>query len=203
MTSLAATSPSSFRFFSMALLRSRAARSSALSVHPMFPEEWAAVPSCPPGPPCPSLRLAASSLGRALSATRRPLKHLGPGLRAETRTGSPKRSFLSANVPLSSARRPLSRRGWRGGGVVALEPAGSGLLSGGEGGKGGVSSSIFLQGGDDDDGERKRFHLSFQGEVGKYGRSLYHIIKSHGHSILVELITHFYCGRGCGGGGVS
>lgn len=34
-TSFAAVTPSSFRFFSMALLLSRAARSSALSVHPM------------------------------------------------------------------------------------------------------------------------------------------------------------------------
>lgn len=38
LTSLAAVSPSSFRFLSMALLRSRAALSSALRVHPMVRE---------------------------------------------------------------------------------------------------------------------------------------------------------------------
>lgn len=38
LTSLAAVRPSSFRFFSMALLRSRAALSSALRVHPMVRE---------------------------------------------------------------------------------------------------------------------------------------------------------------------
>lgn len=48
--------------------------------------------------------------------------------------GIQKRSFLRECVSLAPSPLP---EGLEGGGVVALEPAGSGLLSGGEGRKGG------------------------------------------------------------------
>ncbi len=56
LTSLAALTPSSFRFFSIALLRSRAARSSALNVHPIARPRVGTRDSCIPNIRlCPTL----------------------------------------------------------------------------------------------------------------------------------------------------
>lgn len=67
LTSLAALIPSSFRFFSIALLRSRAARSSALNVHPIARPRVGTCESCIPNIRlCPTL----SPLSLAQSADR-------------------------------------------------------------------------------------------------------------------------------------
>ncbi len=61
LTSLARLTPSSFRFFSIALLRSRAARSSALKVHPIARPRVGTRDSC-----IPNIRLC-PTLSRLLS----------------------------------------------------------------------------------------------------------------------------------------
>lgn len=154
LTSLAATIPSSFRFFSMALLRSRAARSSALSVHPMFPGEWA-IPSSlrsalsladSQSVPCLSLELSSCAVCYSIR----------PGLRAE-RSRDPETVF-SPWLCASLAPSPISEGigGWgrcaRACGVGVVVRWG-----------GGLSLSLSLQGGagDDDDSERERFHRIF------------------------------------------
>lgn len=110
----------------MALLRSRAARSSALSVHPMFPSEWT-IPSCLR----PALSLADSQSVRCLPfelSSGAVCYSIRPGWWAK-QSRDPERLFSRW---LCASRSVSFHRGL-GGGVAVLEPAGLGLLLGGEG----------------------------------------------------------------------